>query len=109
MIRRIGIVALALILAGCGGAPMKRTFDRDLVEVRVVWVDRNQVAGVCAQIRHERPSMLRHYGGCAQWSAGGPPYLCTIYTAEPADLNDARGLETLGHEFFHCLRGHFHD
>lgn len=34
---------------------------------------------------------------------------CTIYAFEPDHLNDERGFEILGHELYHCFRGHFHE
>lgn len=33
---------------------------------------------------------------------------CTIYAHEPETVNDQK-MMTLGHEFYHCVRGSYHD
>lgn len=90
--------ALALVvfaLAGCSS------------RVNVHWVeDEDALRAACGQDFLPEPS------GCARGGVMSvPPGSCDIYVLSPGgppSFDEARTVETLGHEFLHCLTGRVH-
>jgi hypothetical protein len=78
----------------------KRMTDKVMIDVVVV----KNVRAACEKESHERGLGGFGYGmsACSFWTNLLNHYTCTVIV--PENTNN----DTLGHEFRHCIQGHFH-
>jgi hypothetical protein len=106
-----GLLALLLLLPGIAAGweiSPKRSDAVFLVELR--FMDREAVIASCSELgawEGDRPK-ARQPAGCNAFYPDRAPKLCVIIAERPREDRDER-MTTLGHEFYHCTAGAYHD
>lgn len=108
MLKRIlGLIIIACTLTGCTTLMVDESFkalpaqERSIVSPNVDWVATSDAIQICEALsKHSKGAILKTDHGCSVWSKAAKQ--CTIFT-----LNETYH-SVLGHEFRHCVEGHFH-
>jgi hypothetical protein len=72
------------------------------------WVVSDTPAEDCAALSKSRKTLFTSRG-CSNWSDREKVRECSIIAPMPRHEKDYERMATLGHEFWHCLYGNWHD
>lgn len=105
---------IALLVSGCStmqpgptGAPMAQEAAPGGVAT-IRWVISESPAEDCAALPKARTTLFASRG-CSTWSDRAAIRECAIVAPMPRHEKDYQRMITLGHEFWHCLHGKWHD
>ena len=103
MKRLVAAAMLALALPGCATNHMLADFEVEKIQVTLIVVEASTVSSICEVISNMPGT---HQRGCSRWSKDKSS--CEIYVTAPRSVEDRDRFATIGHEVWHCFRGHFH-
>ena len=112
----IGLLSL-LFITSCdpdGTSSLPESFDRsgEVVEITVTW-HKNQQAVDQAYIEEFGSgdickTRINRVGFAVWANPSREPKWCRIHAIKPTRVKNDKKMETLGHEFLHCMIGTFH-
>lgn len=102
--KKIALAICSVLLVSCTPQEekLKQTREDYSFTMNVEIVDEKDITRVCTEL-----GVQYEANGCAKFDLDKKE--CTIYVMPQRYENDARRLELIGHETWHCVYGRWHD